>query len=753
MLSTISRMKILGVSLLLLSAAIGGGATEGIALLLSVLPFRLTTVEVDRAASVDLSEDGLILSPQDNHGGWVNPEDLPPMPQCISQQDQAVWLSTMTRCTSKICIRHFGIICTHHQWLTQLSCLNTAFSPEVIQGYSEYCSRSVLAKAQLYQWVRKITGRTWLVDVGDANELQGLSPASLTEGYASFDVRRAAPRCLTQSTSAPSGESFGHVMASCMFTDTTQHTGNPARPWEYNESQGSMVALDSETVGYNLTLHSIPAGTYFDKACFCGAFAMDLAKEPCRDLVQLDFTKERLWMNATCGPESLPYYWQKGLKTTGYSYIPSEDWQWPKCVDDMPQQVTGLVEQCATEACDRDADGYCKVKRVVERDCFCRDIRYESCGGSCHIFETRMDYVKWLHTLCGSVRGWHGLPVGWWRLAAPTLLEMLPWKWTVKPNFASITRAGSSNPTQQCASNEWKLGSLALINLAPILAKFLCRGKGLKRIARRYLWAPPQGSFVFAGTVIAALQIFANLINAYLVQITPGYDNVPIIPLMLLWCTMPRLAWIPVLIIGVQPTESMSAPASASLLFGESILQLISSCFMVSIIVYGLQHGFYSDGLKDAERGTAAEVMYSAALIGPAVIVLLLMLWTPTLLKIDCLIGSDSDTTHERKRSEQTPSTIIEDPLVRSDEYCARIRDKTAYPSPFMGRAFKETMPINMEGECYTAYGTVPAMKQNDQNCEEALANKRALTTLLLLLLWAAQWLFWGGFIVLSSEE
>ncbi|KAJ5738096.1 hypothetical protein N7493_001251 [Penicillium malachiteum] len=357
--------------------------------------------------SEDDGENHTIL-PQNNRGGWVNPEDFSPMPQCIAQQDESLWLSTMTKCTKKRCTSHFGVICTHHQWLTQLSCLSVSSSSGLVARYLPYCDRSILAKAQLYSWIRSITGRTWLVKVGDANGLQNLSPASLDSGYASVDVIAKAPKCLTRSTSV-SREPFQHVIASCSFTSTSQDIGNPARPWEYRQSEHSMIALDFETVGYDLVGDRINDGDYFDKCCFCDSFTMDLEKEPCSRSGQFEFMKKRFWINATRGPTSLPNDWTDTLITTQYSFIPIEDWRWPMCVADMPKQVTELTDQCATDAYEIDSGGYCNVRRAVDRACFCQNASYDSCTGLCHIFETRIDYITWLHGLCGDVQDWQGL--------------------------------------------------------------------------------------------------------------------------------------------------------------------------------------------------------------------------------------------------------------------------------------------------------------------------------------------------------
>lgn len=331
----------------------------------------------------------------------------------------------MTKCTYKQCTRHFGVICTHHQWLTQLSCLSTEVSPNLVNRYLPYCGRSVLAKAQLFHWIREVTGRTWLVEVGDAYGLQEPSTRSLTRGYTTIQVTDKAPACLTESVVGSTTELFQHVIASCSFTSNTRHSGNAARPWEFRESQGSMVALDFETAGYDLTLHKIAYGEYIDKRCFCENFSANVRTESCPG-PGLASTTERLWVNATCGSRYLPSDWTNGLQTTTFAWIPIEKWRWPRCFADMPDRTTELVHQCTSDACEPDSEGYCNIKRSVDRACFCRRMSYDSCKGPCHVFESRIDFVEWLHDLCGGVADWHGLPKHWRQIAAPTSTEMIP---------------------------------------------------------------------------------------------------------------------------------------------------------------------------------------------------------------------------------------------------------------------------------------------------------------------------------------
>ncbi|KAH8600114.1 hypothetical protein B0O99DRAFT_649498 [Bisporella sp. PMI_857] len=717
----------------------------------------LPATEALHITTVNSNGEGYIVTPQKNYNGWVNPEDLAPMPQCIAQQDQSTWLSTMTKCTSKRCTSHFGVICTHHQWLTQLSCLSIGFSPDIIEGYLPYCGRSVLAKAQLYLWIHNITGRTWLVDVGDANGLQNLSPASLAKGYAAVNVIYNAPTCLTDSVSAQSMEPFQHVMASCSFTSITQHTGNAARPWEYSESLRSMIALDFETVGYDLAQRSISYGDYFDKECFCSAFTIDPKREPCSGLGQIDLTKERLWINATCGSTSLPDNWTDALKTTEFACIPIEDWHWPMCVADMTRQVIELTDQCATDACELDSSGYCKVKRAVDRACFCRDFGYDSCGGSCQIFETRIDYIKWLHDLCGNVQDWHGLPDDWRQLAAPTPLDMIPWRWTIKPsndsNIAYINHLGSIRATETCASNEWKLGSFALVNIATFLAAFLSQGTGIHRIPRGSLWHPHSWCWFFKGTFIAALQLLANWFNVFLIQNTPGYEDIPVVQLMLLWCSIPRLAWLTILLIGVQPFEAMNFSAAASSLFAEMILQFLSLYYMAMTVNYGREHDFYLGGMERAERRLPAKFMYAGALMWLIIITMALVQLIRATRRMNRLAASSSLDLPKWQRGKQTTSNIVEELMAQSNERCARLMEKFAYYWMDKSRGAEESLLTSSEGGDYTVYGTFSAKGQNNWVSQKASVELYAATVISMFLLWIAQWFFWGGFIGLSSEE
>ncbi|KAF4960754.1 hypothetical protein FSARC_10383 [Fusarium sarcochroum] len=568
----------------------------------------LTKSTHDTSGNLGLDLDrGEIPTIQKDHGGWVNPEDLMPMPQCIAQQDQSSWLNAMTRCTRHRCTSHFGLICTHYQWLTQLSCLSVEFSPKTIERYVEYCSRSILAKAQLHHWIQYVTGRTWLVHVGDTNGLQSLSPESLRKGYGdTVDVANEAPGCLQNSVSS-SKESFQHVMGSCSFTSETLHTGNAGRPWEYSTSRKSMVALSYDTVGYDVTKRHILSGQYFDKDCFCSTFAINQQHEPCSTSDTLALTKARLWLNATCGPASI----------------------------------------------------------------------------------------------------------------SPRPRDMIPWQWTLRPGIAE--------QEGECPSNEFKLGSIALVNLATLLALFFGNGRRHRDTATNPSTQSHSSRWILGGLLLASLQLLANLVNVKIIQGTPGYENIPIIQLILLWCSLPRLSW-----VTISPLKDLVSATSA--LFAEVVLQGFSLYYMTLTVNYGRQNGFYLGGLADAKEEGFAWLMYAGALIW---LIVVAMMAVPFIR----VIHTNLSTVSPASTKQESVSHHDDNMTPKDDE--ANVHE-TLLPKPHWGA------PLSSEG---SSYGTLPVEYQSHELSGGSLATLYMVMSIAMPFLWLAQWFFWAGFVVLSSEE
>lgn len=256
------------------------------------------------------------------------------------------------------------------------------------------------------------------------------------------------------------------------------------------------------------------------------------------------------------------------------------------CIElpDRLQCINRAADECSTQACGIKSSGYCEISRAIDRACYCRHISYESCGDLCQSFETRIDYVNWLQYVCGDLQNWHGFPGDWRHLAAPTAVDMIPWKWTIKPFVNSIPHRGSFDAAEECSSNAGKLGSIALVHAATILAALCLPGLGL-----RHNYAV---SWILKGMIIAGSQLLANAINAVLIQQTPGYEDAPIVDLVLLWCSIPRITWVIFVLIGLKPLNEVNFDTIRSILFSEIVLQGLSSYYMMNTIDYGRAHNF-----------------------------------------------------------------------------------------------------------------------------------------------------------------
>ncbi|PTD05700.1 hypothetical protein FCULG_00001908 [Fusarium culmorum] len=654
-----------------------------------------------------------------NWEGWVNPEDLAPMPQCIAQQDQTAWLSAMNRCTRHRCINYI-IVCTHFMWLTELSCLSAEFSLSTVEPYMEYCSRSILAKAQLANWIKPITGRNWLVHAGDTNDLQGLSERSLTQGYDFVSVTQKAPTCLKKATS-PHHEPFDHVLGSCSFTGTTLHNGNAARPWEYSTTRESISALSFDTAGYDLTDRRISSGIYFDKECFCSHFSVDPQHEPCSD--QLELTKARLWLHAMCGSSKLPQDWEKSSKLLGVDYISVSRWARSIDIPNMPQSITSISHHCRTKACDTDLEGFCHVENAIDRTCVCRKVNYSLCEGPCKSFESRKQYVEWLHTLCDGVKDWNGLPDNWRELEALQRGDMIPWTWNLRP---------ANRKVGTCPSYSINMISMTITNVATFLAVYL--GERCFRTVTTLEPRPKSPAWVLRGLFLAAILLGGNWANAKFIQSTPGYEDTPILHLLLLWCSLPRLGWLVIAPASIHRSESRDLVTSCSGLYAEALLQIPNMYYMTATFTRGVQQFFHFGIVLDQEIGYYAWFMYGGALLWLVAVALMAVKIIRILRPV-----STSHTIVYR---------VVGDLLTCDSNECRPTTDRGA-----IGFRFNSERSVSVERP---NYGTIPAVagpSQPPENRREPHLSLYVVLSIALPVIVLAQWLFWIGFIRVSGTE
>jgi hypothetical protein len=134
--------------------------------------------------------------------------------------------------------------------------------------------------------------------------------------------------------------------------------------------------------------------------------------------------------------------------------------------------------------------------------------------------------------------------------------EIIPWDWYIQ---------AASNQDIQCYSTSAILGSFALVNiLVGISTLILGRRTIVKKLTCGYLGKPGSAGWPVMALISVALNMLANLVNALLVQHTPGFEAVPIGALVLFWSTRPRIAWVATALITVENEKSMYFSLGAS---------------------------------------------------------------------------------------------------------------------------------------------------------------------------------------------
>jgi hypothetical protein len=122
--------------------------------------------------------------------------------------------------------------------------------------------------------------------------------------------------------------------------------------------------------------------------------------------------------------------------------------------------------------------------------------------------------------------------------------------------------------------------------------------------------------WLLTGPVVLCLHFIGNAINARLIKDTPGFSDVNIGGLVLLWCTRPRLAWMIVVLVPWQAKEAMYFSATASTLLSEVALQIASVSVMGTAVQYARRQKFYHlRSLESAPHGRDAALMYGGALL------------------------------------------------------------------------------------------------------------------------------------------
>ncbi|KAI9765206.1 MAG: hypothetical protein M1840_007698 [Geoglossum simile] len=208
--------------------------------------------------------------------------------------------------------------------------------------------------------------------------------------------------------------------------------------------------------------------------------------------------------------------------------------------------------------------------------------------------------------------------------------SLFPWRWRVQYSQATVRNVTDSKG-YRCPSNSLKLGSFAVINVVvAIAAVFLGRrdvvsgitggwcGKRDKDSNKRQgcCGKPGSNTWPFMALISVGLNLLANYINALIIHGTPGFSGVSIGGLVLLWCSRPRLAWISTLLVRREKEKSMYFALGASSLMTEVVLQAVGSVYIGTTVNFARQHRYYRiHRLDNILDGNDALIMYGGAML------------------------------------------------------------------------------------------------------------------------------------------
>ena len=222
---------------------------------------------------------------------------------------------------------------------------------------------------------------------------------------------------------------------------------------------------------------------------------------------------------------------------------------------------------------------------------------------------------------------------------------------------------------------------------------------------------------------------------------------------MFLWCSMPRLAWLTFLLIGLQPFDAVDFSAARASLYAELILQALSAYYMVLTVVYGFQHNFYFRSLDGVKGGQSARLMYAGALLWLVITIVSFVWQIWATLRTS---GSDNRDKLKRQVSKRPISRIDEMLIAKFEGPCTWLGEllENYWMERSDGSTIGETSSLFGGETVYTpSYGAIPGRSQGSSDFRKEPAKVYAVTAMTMFLLWIAQWLFWGGFIGLTSEE
>jgi hypothetical protein len=215
---------------------------------------------------------------------------------------------------------------------------------------------------------------------------------------------------------------------------------------------------------------------------------------------------------------------------------------------------------------------------------------------------------------------------------------------------------------------------------------------------------------------------------------------------------MPRSTWLTALLVGVRSSKATSLTTVTSSIFAETILQALSAYNFMTAVMYGREHGFYSQGMARLETAPSARFMYAGALmwVVVAIMALVSLVQATRMPNVSSPKGVEVDTTSKRPTTDKRAPNTAQELMIYFNERWGRLEEALALrwaKTTWKGRDVLTT------SQTYTVYGTLPVTKPNTRIVKKRTVRLFLIAITGLSLLWIAQWLFWTRFIGFSMEE
>ena len=297
--------------------------------------------------------------------------------------------------------------------------------------------------------------------------------------------------------------------------------------------------------------------------------------------------------------------------------------------------------------------------------CFCLAVAYTSCPDLCRHNSDPLSYTRWIleHYCFGphlttaetcknpaiqpktqpdafqsplnmTVEAYKSSWVDYDDLQLASHNSLFAWQWEVKYSAAGIPNAPA---TYKCPTKAGQLGSFVVVNVVTVLASFIFGHRKVLKFLTCKMCGHQDSStkgWFLSGAIAAGISVGANAINAKLIKQTPGFGDISVMSLVLLWCARPRLSWIGGLLAIIGEKEHNYTALGASCTIAEGILQVLACFYMGRTAHWGVMLGYLKEGHVNGAPGAYdAKMMYAGSLLWLITVALIFLPWLVLVFK------------------------------------------------------------------------------------------------------------------------